>query len=201
MTDGSPAPVEHVPSLTEEQRRRAQETIDDLLETRPDATDLEQRNVLSTASPTVAGTLQGVQKQLQHKMRSDELAHRLEARPDVQELRDQSIVHGTDGVAPSLQATQEKLQRQLKTDKVNHNLSKRPSVEALRATGVWETSAELAPRLTATAKQLEKQLVQDHVAQLLEARPEKDELVLHHILPGIRGHAATGGGSGVEAGG
>ena len=119
----------------------------------------------------------------------------------VQELRDQSIVHGSDGVAPSLQATQEKLQRQLTTDRVNQNLSKRPSMEALRATGVWETSAELAPRLTATAKQLEKQLVQDHVSQLLEARPAKNELVLHHILPGIRGHAATGGGSGVEAGG
>uniref|UniRef100_A0AAV1TFT8 Uncharacterized protein n=1 Tax=Peronospora matthiolae TaxID=2874970 RepID=A0AAV1TFT8_9STRA len=183
MTDESHATAEQLPSLTEEQRRAASETIDDLLETRPDATALEQRNVLSTASPTVSGTLQGVQKQLQHKMRTDELAHRLETRPDVQELRDQAIVHGSDGVAPSLQAAQEKLQRQLNTEKVHQNLSKRPSVEELRSTGVLDTSADLAPRLTAAAKQLEKQLVQDHVSQLLEARPEKEELVLHHILP------------------
>ncbi|KAE8963423.1 hypothetical protein PF005_g10680 [Phytophthora fragariae] len=38
-----------------------------------------------------------------------ELAHRLENRPDVQELRDLAIVHDADGVPPSLQATQEKL--------------------------------------------------------------------------------------------
>jgi hypothetical protein len=34
-----------------------------------------------------------VQKKLQRKMSADELAHRLDSRPDVQELRDQGIVH------------------------------------------------------------------------------------------------------------
>ncbi|GMF46502.1 unnamed protein product [Phytophthora fragariaefolia] len=176
-TDEQPAS-----SSSKEQRRRASEKIDQLLEARPDPEALEQRNVLPTASPNVAPTLQGVQKQLQLKMSADELAHRLESRPDVQELRDHAIVHGADGVAPSLQATQEKLQRQLNSDKVNQHLTKRPPIEELRTTGVLETSAELAPSLTATAKKLERNLVQNQVSHLLESRPEKDELVSHNIL-------------------
>ncbi|KAG7376487.1 hypothetical protein PHYPSEUDO_013303 [Phytophthora pseudosyringae] len=185
--DGGP---DQEPLATDEQatakaqHRRASEKIDQLLETRPDAEALEQRNVLPTASPNVAPTLQGVQKQLQRKMGADELAHKLEGRPDVQELRDLSIVHGGEGVAPSLQATQEKLQRQLNSDKVNQRLTKRPSIEELRTTGVLETSAELAPSLTATAKKLERNLVQNQVSHLLESRPEKDELVSQNILEG-----------------
>ncbi|KAL7689126.1 hypothetical protein Plhal304r1_c017g0063151 [Plasmopara halstedii] len=165
-----------------EQHRRASEKIDHLLEARPHAEELEQRNVLPTASSSVASTLQGVQKQLQRKMGADELAHRLESRPDLKELRDLAIVHGGEGVAPSLQATQEKLQRQINSDKVNQHLTKRPSVEELRITGVLETSAELAPSLTATAKKLERNLVQNQVSHLLESRPEKDDLVSHNIL-------------------
>ncbi|RLN97311.1 hypothetical protein BBJ28_00020999 [Nothophytophthora sp. Chile5] len=168
--------------VSKEQRRRTSEKIDHLLESRPDAEDLEQRNVL-TAHGGVAPQLQGVQKQLQRKMSADELSHRLEARPDVQELRDLSIVRGGDGVAPSLQATQEKLQRQLNSDKVNQHLTNRPSVEELRSHGVLDkTDTEVAPSLTATAKKLERNLVQNQVSHLLESRPEKDELVSHNIL-------------------
>ncbi|KAE9029861.1 hypothetical protein PR003_g3438 [Phytophthora rubi] len=183
--DGGPdqePPATEEQAMGKEQRRRTSEKIDQLLEARPDAEALEQRNVLPTASPNVAPTLQGVQKQLQRQMSADELAHRLESRPDVQELRDLAIVHGGDGVAPSLQATQEKLQRQINSDKVHQQLTKRPSIEELRTTGVLDTSAELAPSLTATAKKLERNLVQNQVSHLLESRPEKDELVSHHIL-------------------
>ncbi|GMF30760.1 unnamed protein product [Phytophthora lilii] len=188
--DGGP---DQEPPATDEQpadKEQRRQKIDQLLEARPDAEALEQRNVLPTASPNVAPTLQGVQKQLQRKMSADELAHRLEARPDVQELRDLAIVHGGDGVAPSLQATQEKLQRQLNSDKVHQHLTKRPSIEELRTTGVLDASAELAPSLTATAKKLERNLVQNQVSHLLESRPEKDELVSHNILEGRRGTCA-----------
>lgn len=174
------------PAATDEQAMASKDdvikTIDHLLEARPDAEVLEQRNVLPTASLNVSSTLQGVQRKLQQKMSADELAHRLESRPDVRELRDQAIVHGGDGVAPSLQATQEKLQRQLYSDKVNQRLTKRPSIEKLRTSGVLEATADLAPNLTATAKKLERNMVQDQVSHLLESRPEKNDLVSHNIL-------------------
>lgn len=64
--------------------------IDRYLVTRPDADELEKKHLLNT---NVAPQLQSVQKQLQRKMSADELAHRLDSRPDVQELRDQGIVH------------------------------------------------------------------------------------------------------------
>lgn len=137
--------------------------IDRYLVTRPDADELEKKHLLNT---NVAPQLQSVQKQLQRKMSADELAHRLDSRPDVQDLRDQGIVHdGTvcmftrrraesdgvfeltakvwqhsDGVAPSLQATQEKLQRQMNSDRVSHQLEKRPSITELTSQGVLDST-------------------------------------------------------------
>ncbi|RLN79060.1 hypothetical protein BBJ28_00013978 [Nothophytophthora sp. Chile5] len=162
--------------ISKEQRRRTSEKIDHLLESRPDAEDLEQRNVL-TAHGGVAPQLQGVQKQLQRKMSADELSHRLEARPDVQELRDLSIVRGVDGVAPSLQATQEKLQRQLNSDKVNQHLTNRPSVEELRSHG-------------GAKHQLERQLKADQIARQLRKRPSVSELEEKGILDGTTSERA-----------
>ena len=99
-------------------------TVSHLLESRPDAYDLEDAGVLQSVH-FVAPALQAVQNKLKRKMTSDALGHLLETRPDWEELCADGIIKDDEKVAPRIQGVATKLERRMNADAVSHLLGSR----------------------------------------------------------------------------
>lgn len=158
--------------------------LNEAMAAREPIVELEARGIARAGD--VAPALRSAKIALQHAITRDHVAHLLEQRPELEELRRAAVIGGPgDFVAPSLQRVQRKLARSLTENKVAHLLEQRaPREELERAgvlprTGVSGAGAEgvgVAPALQGVQRTLERQLTRSNLFHALTGRPQIDEL-------------------------
>eukprot|EP00128_Syssomonas_multiformis_P016041 Colp12_sorted_trinity150504_noHs@14105 len=111
------------------EQAKTQDALNSFLSHRPARQDLENRNILKTA--TVSGSLQAKQDELRKAKLHDALEAKIGNRPSVEELTRVNILHSNYDVSPLLQANQAALQKAQILDTLNAHLVNRPSYEQI----------------------------------------------------------------------
>lgn len=147
--------------------------INDHLETQPAIGLLYSKGIIERhgGSATCASLVPRV-KQLERRVAANHLAHRMDARPEPQELRAQNVLH--TAVAPSLQGASRALSRKMSADAVNQMLYFRPDPADLASAGILPGRG--LARLAPAAARLERAMARDAVKSALERRPTVQEM-------------------------
>jgi len=113
-----------------------QQSLEKHLQTRPDAQDLKNRNILLDTN--AAPSLQAAALELERQRATNSLRKGLERRPDREELVERNILSSTTA-APALQAQRKELERHMRKDSLDKKLQNRPKAEELIKGGILET--------------------------------------------------------------
>jgi len=108
------------------------------------------------------------------------LEDRLSRRPEVKDLVDRNILHGTTANT-AFQQHKDALQHAIITDTLKKGLSTRPERKELEERGILPDD-NIAPALLGHKKELEKNMLSDSLNTKLSQRPSPDDLVKKGIL-------------------
>lgn len=125
----------------------------------------------------MAPALQGVARQLERSIISDNLAQHLYDRDDQFDPR---LLWGSN-VAPALRSRKLQLERSITRDAVGHLLEGRPEPEDLIKAGIAQPM-DRASRIQQMSRKLERSMTQDKIAHLLEKRSDIEALQNTAIL-------------------
>ncbi|RKP21737.1 hypothetical protein ROZALSC1DRAFT_26880 [Rozella allomycis CSF55] len=164
------------------QRAKLGNSLEHFLEKRPEKDELVNANILkggiqlkAKVEINVAPNLVAASLELERAKIEDVLAHKLEKRPEKDELVNLNILKGgVADTAPSLQAVEQDLLKAQAMDKVNKDLNQRHTKSDLIENGT--------PSLQATSEMLKKKFIEDEVNKKLSKRPSIDDQVVQKVI-------------------
>ncbi|EPZ31305.1 hypothetical protein O9G_000950 [Rozella allomycis CSF55] len=161
------------------QRAKLGNSLEHFLEKRPEKDELVNANILkggiqlkAKVEINVAPNLVAASLELERAKIEDVLAHKLEKRPEKDELVNLNILKGD--TAPSLQAVEQDLLKAQAMDKINKDLNQRHTKSDLIENGT--------PSLQATSEMLKKKFIEDEVNKKLSKRPSIDDQVVQKVI-------------------
>jgi len=117
--------------------RERQNSLEAALSKRPDAKDLEERNILHSGAPAIQQRQQELERAMTQDTLKKQLAHNVDEKIQLRDdLIQRNILPEKINVAPALLAHQKELERNMLEDGLKEKLAHRPEVSEVIEKGI-----------------------------------------------------------------